>query len=110
MKKRMLSFGLVFVLIISVLPMTVSAADGVKIDATNFPDSVFRSYVSQKFDLNGDLFLSSQELQGARDISLVQTKVANLRGIELFPNLTRLILIDSTKLTELSVNNKIYQL
>ena len=105
MLSRMLSLCLVFVLIISALPITVSAADGVKIDATNFPDSVFRSYVSQKFDLNGDLFLSSQELQGVRNISLTQSKVANLKGIEWFSNLSQLILIGSTKLTELSVKN-----
>ena len=101
MKKRMLSFCLAFVLIISALPMTVSAADGVKIDATNFPDPVFRSYVSTNFDLNGDLLLSSSEANKVNVINLARTKVADLKGLTYFPNLTHLFLNGCTKLTRL---------
>ena len=110
MKKRMLSFCLAFMLIISALPMTVSAVDEVKIDATNFPDPVFRSYVSTNFDLNGDLLLSSREANKVTVINLTGTKVADLEGINYFPNLTHLFLNGCTKLTSLYLRVRVQNL
>ena len=86
MKKRMLSFCLAFMLIISALPMTVSADVGVSININEnfFPDPVFRSYVSKYLDLNGDLLLSEYERKKVTSIDLSKTAVADLTGIEHF--------------------------
>lgn len=70
---------------------TVSAPsdDGIKIDETNFPDSVFRKYVTQKYDLDSDGVLSEYEAD-IRSISVDEMGIQSLQGIEFFPNLERL--------------------
>ena len=71
---------------------TVSAPsdDGIKIDETNFPDSVFRKYVTQKYDLDSNGVLSEYEAD-IRIISVDEMGIQSLQGIEFFPNLERLL-------------------
>ncbi len=107
MKKRMLSFCLAFMLIISALPMTVSADVGVSIniDENFFPDPVFRSYVSKYLDLNGDLLLSEYEREKVTSIDLSKTAVADLTGIERFSStLVSLNVSGCTDLTSINVS------
>ena len=85
MKKRMLSLCMVLLLIIAALPLTASAADEVEINKTNFPDPIFRSYVSENFDLNGDLLLDSNEIAAVTSLDLSNTQIADLQGIKFFP-------------------------
>lgn len=56
MKKALLSIAAATVLTLSAMTFSASAADGIKIDKTNFPDKFFREYVSTKFDKNNTVF------------------------------------------------------
>ena len=85
MKRRVLSLGMALLLMIAVLPLSVYAADGVEIDEANFPDSLFRSYISENFDTDGDAFLSPDEIAAVTSMDLSDTQVADLQGIEKFP-------------------------
>ena len=79
-----------------VLSATTAFASGktVAIDRKNFPDKVFRAYVSENFDKNKDGKLSSKEISKARFISLLGddvAKIGNLKGIEHFTALKELV-------------------
>lgn len=88
--------------------LAYGAADqGVAVDEQNFPDGVFRSYVSDNFDEDGDGYLCDAEIENANTISIygsVRKRVADLTGIELLPYLTRLD-CRNNDLTELDVSN-----
>ncbi|HOP10617.1 MAG TPA: hypothetical protein PK629_03900 [Oscillospiraceae bacterium] len=78
-------------LLSAILPLTLSAA-GVLIDASNFPDPVFRQYV-QQFDLNKDGTLSEKECAAVTTISLNEITdgtVMSLEGIKNFMQLERI--------------------
>ncbi len=104
MKKRMLSVCLALLLIFAALPLTASAAGEVEINETDFPDPVFRSYVSENFDLNGDLLLDSDEIAAVTSLDLSNTQVENLQGIRFFP-LTALDVSGCTALQGLDCSN-----
>ena len=79
-----------------VLSATTAFASGktVAIDRKNFPDKVFRAYVSENFDSNKDGKLSSKEISKAKVISLLGddvAKIGNLKGIEHFTALKELV-------------------
>ena len=58
-----------FLILLSVLP--VSAFADVAIDSENFPDDNFRSYVSRNFDKDKDGYLSDTEISGVRSIGVL---------------------------------------
>lgn len=72
--------------------ITAMAADGIAIDDTTFSDTVFRKYVSQKFDADGNGYLSEDEISDVTeiDVSGCSPVVKNLNGIEYFTELTHL--------------------
>ena len=75
----------------------------VHIDADNFPNEHFRSYVKQ-FDGNKDGWLSKDELDKVTDISIENDQlVSDLKGIEWFKNLKELRCTNN-KLTSLDVS------
>jgi uncharacterized repeat protein (TIGR02543 family)/LPXTG-motif cell wall-anchored protein len=106
-------------------------ADGdVAINAANFPDTVFRTYVSENIDADGDGYLSADEISGTTTINVShqpaeQTDISDLKGIEYFTSLKRLdcsynaltsldvssntvleeLLCDGNKLTSLDVSS-----
>jgi Leucine-rich repeat (LRR) protein len=84
-------------------PIRVYAADEVAIDETNFPDSVFRSYVETNFDTDGNGVLSSEEINAVTSIENSTEKYSSLQGIEYFTKLTSLVCSDN-KLTKLNVS------
>ena len=78
-----------------VLSVTTAFASGktVAINKKNFPDKVFRAYVSENFDSNKDGKLSSKEISKAKVISLLGddvAKIGNLKGVEHFTALKEL--------------------
>ena len=86
----------------------------VAINATNFPDDIFRQWVLDNCDTDGDGTLSTTE--AAKKLINVQGKgIANLKGIEHFTaatllnisnnQLTTVDLSKNTKLTRLDCNN-----
>ena len=66
---------------------------GLAVNATNFPDSVFRAYVSNNFDKDGNGYLSDSEIQDVTTILFMQTPLTTLKGIEHFPMLETLYCI-----------------
>ena len=83
------------------------AVGDVAIDATNFPDSTFRNYISTNFDTNNNGILSSDEIANITRINLRNnTSITSVQGIEHFPNLTYLNCYD-TGITSLDVSNNL---
>ena len=64
-------------------------ADDIALDATNFPDAVFRAWLSENWDTNNDGTLNDAE-QNHTILTLQNKGVANLKGIELFQRVTQL--------------------
>ena len=79
------------------VPLSALAADaregGVTINVENFPDSTFRSWLTNSANLSGagaDSFLSAEELASIRQINVSGLAISSLEGIELFPALEKL--------------------
>ena len=87
----------------------------VAINDANFPSQSFQYYLYQNFDRNRDGDLSVTERNAVKWIDVSRRGIANLKGIELFPNLEGLIaysnsissidLSKNTKLETLSLSN-----
>ncbi len=90
----------------------VSAAEkGIAVDEANFPDINFRKYVAEKIDLNGDLLLSKDEINGTKTISVSGADITSLKGIEYFKKLGSLICTDnSLKELDITANTKLTSL
>ena len=88
----------------------VLGAGDVEINETNFPDSVFRSFVAATYDAYSDSVLSEAELAAVTTMSVVGSDIASLKGIEFFTALqklychnNRLSALDLSANTELTV-------
>jgi len=82
-----------------------AAGSDIKIDAKNFPDSQFRQYISELFDIDQDGVLSASEVSEIESIVLTTGwNVKNLEGIKLFPNLTYLELLDQLELKTIDLS------
>ena len=83
---------------------------GIEINATNFPDANFRSFVAgTTIDKDKDGYLSTSEIAAVTEINVNRKSISNLKGIEHFTALTRLICfanylttLDISKLTKLT--------
>ena len=62
----------------------------IAIDEKNFPDEIFRNYVQENFDTDKDTRLSEEECLDVTTIDVTEKGVSDLKGVELFTNLTRL--------------------
>ncbi|MBR3917185.1 MAG: leucine-rich repeat domain-containing protein [Clostridia bacterium] len=101
---------------------TANAAEeeitSVEINETNFPDAIFRKYVTNHFDTNEDMVLSDEEIDkvitidfGNHELCCTpgnKEKVSDLKGVEFFTSLKQLYFennniaeIDLSKNTEL---------
>lgn len=82
---------------------------GLAVNETNFPDSIFRAYVSNNFDKDGNGYLSDSEIQAVTTIDVsysgtVNTeKISSLKGVEHFVDLLFLDCAGNA-LTELDVS------
>ncbi len=76
---------------------------GVLVNESNFPDAVFRGYVSTQFDTNNDSSLSKEEIDAATEISVTRKTITSLQGVEYFTALTELV-CDDCQLTSLDVS------
>ena len=84
---------------------SVLAATKVQINATNFPDKVFRDYILENID-NGDGVLNQEEIDDTLLIDLFGWSVESVKGIEFFPELYKLE-ISSDSLTSLDVSKNV---
>ena len=76
--------------------------EGVAIDETRFPDEIFRAYVLDSFDADGDGRLSDDEAAKVRTLTLTDFGIGDLTGIECFTALEYLR-CDRNALTSLDV-------
>ena len=83
--------------------VSVQADGEVAIDATNFPDSVFRQYVKDTFDTDGSGTFSETEIAKATNIRVSNKSIGSLTGIEHFTALTHLT-CNGNNLSELDVS------
>lgn len=98
--KRAISLLLTAMMLFSTMAFSIvaNAEDLVSINETNFSDKNFRAIVMQVYDTNGDGFLSETERSKsimtlaayAEEICGENAVIENLKGIEFFPNITRL--------------------
>ena len=65
-------------------------AEEVAIDERNFPDEVFRRYVSENCDTDGNGSLSESEISGCTEIDVGLMRIESLEGIRYFTSLTYL--------------------
>ena len=84
------------------LALAEGAAD-VAIDPTNFPDENFRAYVAKNFDTDNDDRLTPAELAAVKSMRLIRRSIGDLKGIEHFTALTKL-LCQNNQLTSLDVS------
>ena len=105
-KKRFISMLICIAMVVTMAPCIVSAADGVAINATNFPDENFRNNVLDlENDLgNGDGFLSETEIANITSINVTDMSISTLEGIEYFTAIT-ILDCGSNNLTTLDVSN-----
>ena len=66
-----------------------SDPEGIKIDATNFPDANFRSYLLAQ-SYGKDAILTDAEIAAVKKINVYNQNIANLKGIEYFTELETL--------------------
>ncbi len=87
-------------------PLAVDESEeAVKINATSFPDAVFRDYISKNADTNGDGSLSADERNSFLIITLIgDPELTNIKGIEYFP-LLQAVNVSNTGLTEMDLHN-----
>lgn len=95
LKKAAALYAAVFTAVSALSAFPAEAAAGIYINADNFPDSAFRSYIAEEFDKNGDNTLSGAELKPRKDGELVinvsgKSGIKSLKGIEHFEALTEL--------------------
>ena len=81
---------------------TEGSTEGIAIDAMNFPDETFRTYVQENFDTTTDGFLSKDELEQVTQINVSSKGITDLTGVEYFTALNELSCYDNS-LTELDV-------
>lgn len=76
--------------------------------ASTFPDVNFRSYVSSMCDLNADGKLSDAEIVSVTTINVKGMSISSVAGIEIFTELTKLVVWDNTLTTlDVSANTKL---
>ena len=85
-----------------------SEPDGIAIDETNFPDPVFRKYVSDKLDKSNpkDNVLDQDEIDAVNGFEVIVVEgmgIKSLKGIEFFPAL-ELLRCSDNELTTLDVS------
>ncbi len=83
----------------------------VTINSSTFPDVVFRLYVSEQLDTNGNGSLSNREIAAVTALTLRNKEIISLKGIEYFTELATLN-CDSNylKALDLSSNTRLYSL
>ncbi|MGM9586704.1 MAG: leucine-rich repeat domain-containing protein, partial [Candidatus Limivicinus sp.] len=102
--KRALALFLCAMLCVALLPAAAFAEEtGVAIDESNFPDAVFREYISTNFDVDSDGVLSTEEINSVTSIVCEGYDLTSLEGIEFFPNLASLSCMGN-QLTALDVS------
>ena len=91
-----------FILSVLCLLCMTPVRASVVLDATNFPDPVFRIYVSGLTGVNVGSIISDAKLANVKEIRVVESGITSLKGVEYFTNLT-LLSCSNNQLTSLDV-------
>ena len=83
--------------------LNMSGGSGLIINEATFPDTVFRAYISNSFDVNSDGVLDVSEIAATTIIDVTSMSISSLRGIEYFTALTALYCRDN-QLTALDLS------
>lgn len=101
--------GIVIAMAVLLLPPDSAAAEKtapVEINEENFPDEIFRQYVSDNFDTDGNGFLSELEIARQDFINVSNENITTLKGIEFFTSLKKLN-CGNNQLTDLDVSKNV---
>ncbi|MGX8692263.1 MAG: extracellular solute-binding protein [Clostridia bacterium] len=79
-------------------------AYNIPVDEEHFPDEIFRGYVAEVFDADGDGCLNDEEIAAVRYIGVNEKGISSLAGMEHFINLGELYCMHNS-LTELDLTN-----
>ena len=93
MKKRMIgALGVIAALVLTagIVWVVSKAGRAITIDEQNFPDAVFRAYVSENYDTDHDGSLTPGERRAVKECLVSRKEIQSLQGIEHFPNLEKL--------------------
>ena len=83
--------------------IVLSYGDPLKVDATNFPDDVFRNWIIEKISGAKDSILTDKEISEVTYMNCSGKGISSLQGIEFFTPLTSLYCY-SNQLTSLDVS------
>ena len=88
------------------------SGDQIAIDETNFPDEIFRSYVSEHYDSDNNGYLDQSAIEYTTYIYVGSSGIGSLQGIEFFTSLeelqcsyNQLTTLDVSKNTALKILN-----
>lgn len=112
LKQTLLGISLLTAMGVSILSDTAGMEEAhgagmVAIDETNFPDTAFRNYVRDNFDIGatgGDGVLQEQEANAVTEIIVNEMGISDLKGIEHFANLQHLECINNN-LTAIDISH-----
>jgi Leucine-rich repeat (LRR) protein len=101
MKKKIL---LISILLLNIATCFTGNAAGVILNSTNFPDSIFRAFISKKVKVAEGNTITTRKLDYVTDIECSSMNIASLTGIEYFTKLTSLVCTDNN-LTSLDLSH-----
>ena len=85
--------------------MTADASEmDVQINEITFPDAIFRKYIEENFDKDGNKILSYDELVKATFMKINGLEVSDMTGLQHFFNLQHLY-CSNNRITSLDVSN-----
>lgn len=99
-RKNLRGLSYAFLLCALLLAPAHLYAQDIEINETNFPDAAFRTYLNTKFGVNGKIPAS----RILTSIVLDKLGVTNLKGLELFPELTSLSCQGNSGLTSIDLS------
>ena len=102
-RTRLVSALLTLAMVFTFLPISAFAEVQTYVPLYKFPDETFQKYLEQ-FDKDDDTFLSTAERNAVTEIDVHEKNITSLKGIELFPNLKKLVCYNN-QLTSLDVSN-----
>ena len=103
-KRWMIVIGCVFSLMAVFFMKKTCNAWGVTIDEKNFPDEVFRKYVSEHFDLDGDGVFRDDERAAVTRIDVSNMDIKEI-SLEFFKDELKYLDCSGCKLTYLSISS-----
>ncbi len=90
MKKSIFIIVLLIVITFSIKLKTNASENKLYLNEENFPDLIFREYISDLFDLDKDGLLTETEINTITTIEISNKNISSLKGIEHFDELTNL--------------------